>query len=79
MNLKGIEIIYNDDTKDLYDPVDLDKNGVIEKDGLLKIDNGYRVYIIELSKIKSYSYYDLCQKCLFDIKGCRCEEKEQTK
>jgi hypothetical protein len=59
--VKGIEFIFKDDTKDRYDPVNIDTEFIITKKSY--IINTIHRYEISKDRVKEFSFYDVCEYC----------------
>ena len=66
--IKGVELTLQDGSKDWYDPVKW-PDGFKETETEYQIDNGYLVYTVSKDKVKSFTTYELCQKCGHDMQG----------
>ena len=78
MENKGIEIIYNDGTKEYYDPI----SDWTENDVAYYFFVGGYDYYIHKSEVKSLREYDLCEDCGFELfeEGCRrCISEKELK
>lgn len=78
----GVEVIFNDLTKDHIDPVDFDdfQSMVDDVVDMYVIDNGYHVYTYKVKDVQSINTYPLYECCGYDARdeyhSLRCANRE---